>query len=143
MSYSLAFTQSIYVVMYVADKVEQGMFEFISTQQLSDDLNLAPSSTGSILRRLTRAGIIESREGAKGGVRLALPPAEVTVLEVFEAIEQGKPLFQGNVRLRVSGQKPTRAGEQINRIFTDAEDAMKQRLAATTIADMLAVLNAK
>lgn len=141
MSYSLAFSQAIIVALYVADKVEQGMFDFIPTAQLSDDLNLSPSSTGSILRRLNRAGLIETREGAKGGVRLAVPPAEVTILDIFEAIEQGKPLFNKNVQMRVTGQKPSRANQAIAQLFEDAEHAMKENLKATTIEDLRAVLN--
>jgi len=141
MSYSLAFSQAIIVTLYVADKVEQGMFEFIPTSQLSDDLNLSPSSTSSILRRLNRAGLIQTQEGAKGGVRLAVPPAEVTILDIFEAIEQGKPLFNKNVELRVKGQKPTRAGQALTNLFDEAEQALKDRLEQTTIEDLRAILN--
>ena len=142
MTYSLAFSQAIIVTLYVADKVEQGMFDFIPTTQLSDDLNMSPSSTSSILRRLNRAGLIETREGVKGGVRLAVPSVEVTVLDIFDAIEQNKPLFQQNVKLRVTGQKPDRATKALIDVFSDAEAAMKARLQATTIEDLRAILNA-
>ena len=50
-----------------------------------------------------RAGIIESREGANGGVRLALAPEKITIRDIFAAIEQERPLFQTNIRLNVSG----------------------------------------
>lgn len=142
MTYSLAFSQAIIVTLYVADKVEQGMFDFIPTTQLSDDLNMSPSSTSSILRRLNRAGLIETREGVKGGVRLAVPSADVTVLDIFDAIEQNKSLFQQNVKLRVTGQKPDRATKALIDVFSDAEAAMKARLQATTIEDLRAILNA-
>jgi len=140
-SYSLAFSQAILVALYVADKVEQGMFEFIPTSQLSDDLNLSPSSTGSILRRLSSAGLIETREGAKGGVRLAIPPSEVTILDIFNAIEGGKSLFLSNIQMRVSGEKPTRANQAIASIFMKAENSMKDSLKATNIADLMKILN--
>ena len=142
MTYSLAFSQAIIVTLYVADKVEQGMFDFIPTTQLSDDLNMSPSITSSILRRLNRAGLIETREGVKGGVRLAVPSVEVTVLDIFDAIEQNKPLFQQNVKLRVTGQKPDRATKALIDVLSDAEGAMKARLQATTIEDLRAILNA-
>jgi Rrf2 family protein len=141
MTYSLAFSQAILVALYVADKVEQGMFEFIPTSQLSDDLNLSPSSTGSILRRFNSAGLIETREGAKGGVRLAIPPSEVTILHIFDAIEGGKSLFLNNIKMRVTGEKPTRANQAIAKLFLQAEESMKAQLKATTIADLMAILN--
>lgn len=40
-----------------------------------------------ILRLLTRAGIVESYRGINGGYALARPPAEITMLDVIEAIE--------------------------------------------------------
>ncbi|MBZ0275852.1 MAG: Rrf2 family transcriptional regulator [Anaerolineae bacterium] len=70
MSYSHGFTQALYLMLYVGDKIEQGMYEFIPTQKISEDLNIPPSSAASILSRLNRAGLIETREGAGGGVRL-------------------------------------------------------------------------
>ena len=142
MTYSLAFSQAIIVSLYIADKVEQGMFDFIPTAQLSDDLNLSPASTSALLRRLNRAGLIETREGAKGGVRLAVPPSDVTILDIFEAIERGKVLFQQNVKLRVTGQKPDRATRALVDLFNDAEAAMKERLESHTIEDLRAILNA-
>ncbi|MCL6478898.1 MAG: Rrf2 family transcriptional regulator [Peptococcaceae bacterium] len=40
-----------------------------------------------ILRLLTHAGIVESYRGISGGYALARPPAEITMLDVIEAIE--------------------------------------------------------
>src|SRR5258708_35972544 len=102
MSYSLAFSQSLFLVLYVASKVEHGTYEFTPTQKISQDLNIPPSTAGMLLRRLIRAGIIESREGANGGVRLARAPEKITGRDIFAAIEQEQPLVQTNVRLNVS-----------------------------------------
>src|SRR4051794_10010368 len=99
MSYSLSFSQALYILIYVGNKVELGLYDYIPTQKLSQDLNIAPSTAGVILRQLNRAGIIETREGANGGIRLAVQPEDVTVLDVFTAIEQQRPMFQVNVHL--------------------------------------------
>jgi len=142
MSYSLAFSQAILTVLFVADKVEQGYYDFMPTKELSASLNIARPTAVKILGNLASAGIIETREGAKGGVRLAVAPADVTTLDVFEAIESGKPMFRNNFQLRVTGEKPTRAQQAILTVLNEAEASMKARLAQTTIADLMAVLNA-
>lgn len=67
MSYSLAFSQSVITVLFVADKVQQGIYDFVPTQEISDALNIPKPSAVKILQSLNRAGIIETREGAKGG----------------------------------------------------------------------------
>jgi DNA-binding IscR family transcriptional regulator len=60
---------------------------------------------------------------------------------VFTAIETGKPMFRHDYRLRVTGEKPTRAQQLVFAILTEAETAMKSRLAQTTIADLMTALN--
>ena len=141
MSYSLAFSQAIMIVIFVADKVQQGHYDFVPTAQLSEALNISRPSAVKILRSLTGAGMIETREGAKGGVRLAVRPSAITILDVFEAIEVGKPMFRQDYRIRVTGEKPTRAQQEVLTIFNSAETAMKDQLARWTIADLLNVLN--
>jgi len=142
MSYSLSFSQAIVTVIFVGDKVEQGFYDFVPTKELSEALNIARPTAVKILGNLAGAGIIETREGAKGGVRLALPPAEVTILDIFQAIESGKAMFRHDFELGVTGEKPTRAQGAILNILNEAEAAMHNRLAQTTIADLLAILNA-
>lgn len=141
MSYSLAFTQALFVVLYIADKVAQGIHNFTPTQAISDDLGIPPSSASVILRKLNRAGVVETREGAGGGVRLSRSPADVTVLDILLAIEQERPLFQTNFSPSVSGEKPTRGQEAIVATLHAGENAMKNQLQTVSIQDLLVLIN--
>ena len=137
MSYSLAYTQAIIAVLYVADKIQQGMFDFVPTKQLSDDLNIARPSAVKILQSLSRAGIIETREGSRGGVRLAQTASQITLLDILNAIENDRPLFRMDVQLQVTGSKPTRAQEEISSHLQSAEEVMKTQLNQKTIEDLI------
>lgn len=137
LSYSLAFSQSLYIVVFVASKVEQKKFEFISTQQIADRLNIPPSTSSVILRRLKKAGLIEAREGVNGGVRLAKRPEQITVLDIFEAVEQSGAMFPTNVNIVVDDEKTSRVQQSILRVLTDAEAQMKQSLQGVTIKDLM------
>lgn len=141
MTYSLAFTQSLFTMLYVADKVEQGLFDYISTQQISEDLNIPTSTTRMILGSLSRAGLIETKEGAGGGVRLAVAANSVSILDIFEAIEHGKSMFNLKQSLKVTGEKPNRARESISKLLNKAENAMRESLASVTIADLMRSIN--
>ena len=141
MSYSLAFSQAIFTVIFVGDKVRQGIYDFVPTQELSESLNIPRPTAVKILGNLAGAGIIETREGARGGVRLARPPQEVSLLDIFAAVEGGKAMFRQDYQMRVTGDKPTRAQQAVSAVLAEAEAAMKVRLAQTTIADLLASLN--
>mgnify|MGYP002640171753 CR=1 FL=1 len=142
MTYSLAFSQAIMVVIYVADKVQQGFHDFVPTKKLSEDLNIPRPSAVKILNSLSKAGIIETREGAKGGVRLGVAASEISILDVFEAIETGRALFHKNYQFAVVGEKPERARQAVDLVLGTAEDAMKAALEGGSIEDFLSVLNA-
>jgi Rrf2 family protein len=137
LSYSLAFSQSLFVVFYIAAKILKGVYEFIPTHQIATDLKFPPSTVAVILRRLNRAGLLETREGANGGVRLALPPNEISLLDIFKAIEQERPLFQMNIELKAAGEKPTIIQDTIFQRLNDAETAMKEQLGAVTIQQLI------
>ena len=141
MTYSLAFSQAVMIVLYVADKVRQGMYDFVPTQELSRDLNIPRPSAVKILNSLMRAEIIETREGAKGGVRSGIDASEITVLDIFEAVEAGRPLFHRNYQFGVIGEKPDQARQAVDTIFSAAENAMKAELVGGTIEDLLSALN--
>jgi Rrf2 family protein len=142
MSYSTSFPHAILAMIYVTDKVQQGKCEFVPIQQISAELNIPPSTMGLITRYLSRAGLVETREGAKGGIRHARSPETITIYDIFKAIEQERPLFQTHLQPRVTGSKPTKAQQAIVATLLDAEQAMSHRLRQSTLADLLRELTA-
>jgi len=132
-SYSLAFSQAIVTLLYVNDKVALGMYDFVPTKVLSEELNIPVPSAAKILQALTRAGIIETREGAKGGVRLAVDPEKVTILDIFNSIEAGRPLFRTQLDIKVTGDRPRKAQQEISQTLNEAEQLMKEHLKGVTL----------
>jgi Rrf2 family protein len=95
------------------------------------------------MQALTKAGICESVSGPTGGYRLARQPGEITLLDVFEAIEGTEPAFRCD-EIRQRG--PTalapctytvRCG--IHGVMIEAEMAWRQALQSRTIADLTPV----
>ena len=66
----------------------------LSARSIAEAYRLPHPLLMQILKELTRAGIVKSHRGVKGGYSLCRAPREVTLLEVVEAIE-------GPVRLMV------------------------------------------
>jgi Rrf2 family protein len=138
MSYSLAFSQAVALITYVAFKIEHRDYEFVPTKDIAEALNVAGPTAVKLLQSLSRAGIIETREGAKGGVRLARAPDTITLLDVFHAIEQDRPLFRFDLKLRLADQHVQPVQQRIRAVINRAEDAMKAELRATTVAHLVA-----
>jgi Rrf2 family protein len=141
MSYSLAFSQSLYIVLFMASMDVQKKFEFISTQQIADTLNIPPSTSSVILRRLKKAGLIEAREGVNGGVRLARQVEAITVLDIFNAVEQSGPMFPTNVNIAARSEKSARVQQGIMNVLSNAENQMKDSLNAVSIKDLLRIID--
>ena len=68
MSYSLSFTKSILVVIFISDKIRRNQFEFLSTADISKYLSIPKPTLVKILQNLNMANIIETKEGKQGVV---------------------------------------------------------------------------
>ena len=92
------------------------------------------------LQALAAAGVLETVKGARGGYRLARPPAEITVLEVVEAIDGDESAFRcTEIRRRGPMAMPARDYTKmcgIHAAFERADMAWRQVLAETSVADL-------
>jgi Rrf2 family protein len=92
------------------------------------------------LQAMSRAGILTSGKGPRGGYRLARPPADVSVLDVVEAVDGEEPSFRC-LEIRRRGPAAVSAREYrtmcgIHRVMVEADEAWRGRLARTSIADL-------
>lgn len=133
MTYPLGVWQAMLATVYVADKVRQGQYDFVPTSRIATDLAVPASSLARLLNELRRAGVIETREGAQGGVRLAIPVEQVTLLDVVDAIEHQLPLFRTDASIQVTGDTPTRRQKALREALAAAEGAMRRTLEEVTI----------
>ena len=96
------------------------------------------------LKALVEAGVFESVPGPKGGYRLARPAAEITFLDVAQAIEGREPAFRcTEIRRRAPlGDPPAcfRKPCAINVTMLEAEAAWRDVLRRRTIASLVASL---
>ncbi len=137
MSYSLAFSQAVLTAVFVADKVRLGIFDFVPTKEISEALNIPAPSAVKILQGLNRAGIIETREGAKGGVRLARPASKISVADLLDAVEHNRSLFRTDFNVHVAGDRPTRVQKVLRAVLETSEQAMKAQLQQVSIQDVI------
>ena len=103
-----------------------------------------------IFGKLEKAGLVEASIGIRGGYRLARAPEDITVLDVVDAVEGRKNLFDcQNVRSRCAlyeGQPPDwSAGSVcgIHAVMIRAEQAMRDELGRATLGTLAAGLARK
>jgi Rrf2 family protein len=93
------------------------------------------------LQALARAGVLETVKGPRGGYRLARPAADISVLDVVEAIDGEESAFRcTEIRRRGPTAMPAREYRMpcgIHRVFTRADEAWRAELAATKVSDLV------
>ncbi|VXB80918.1 Rrf2 family transcriptional regulator [Flavobacterium sp. 9AF] len=137
MSYSLSFSKAVLVVIFISDKIRQNQYEFLSTKLISEILNIPKPTLVKILQNLSVVGIIETKEGKQGGIRLMKDPSNITILAILEAMESGKPLFNTTFNIMAEGKRPDNAQKSISLLLENAERQMKMILHQKTIQEVL------
>lgn len=107
----------------------------LSSEIIAGSVNTNPALIRRLLTMLAQAGLTTSQLGAGGGALLARAPEDITLLEVYRAVED--PQLFGLHR-----EEPNPAcmvGRNIQQvlrgIMDDAQRAMEASLAARTVAD--------
>ena len=137
MAYSLSFSKSILVLVFISDKERRNETEFISTKVMSEFMDIPKPTLSLIISNLIKARILQSKEGKHGGVRLAKPEDKITLYDVLIAIESSKPLFQTDYKLNVSGKRPESAKLNVNKVLNNIESSVSQQLKKTTLKTIL------
>lgn len=73
-----------YAIRCVLEVARHGRISAAEVARLQD---ISPTFLGKIVQSLARAGVLATRRGAGGGITLAVPVAEITLLRVIEAVE--------------------------------------------------------
>jgi Rrf2 family protein len=80
---SEAASLALHAIVYLAENGDHKL----SNKDIAAAINASESHLSKVLQRLAKAGMVSSNRGPKGGFMLARPPADITLLEVYEAIE--------------------------------------------------------
>lgn len=106
----------------------------VVTPTLAGITKVPPGYLPKILQTLRKAGLVISKRGLGGGFTLAKPPAEMTVLEVVNAVDPIKRIDRCplGVDSHVAGLCP------LHHRLDEAALLVEKSFASTTIAELLA-----
>ncbi|HUN65164.1 MAG TPA: Rrf2 family transcriptional regulator [Bacteroidota bacterium] len=105
-------------------------------QQISDiarNWEIPENLLRKIIPQLSRAGLIHTRRGTNGGIRLAIPADVLTLLDVIEAVEGKLSL---NRCLIHSDFCHRERSCPVHGVWCEAQSALKQILRQKTFAEL-------
>ena len=114
--------------------------EAVTAKRLATFYDLPTAYLNKQLQALTRAGILSSVSGPKGGFQLARDPRNITLLDIVVAIDGPEDAFRCTQILKVGpGADPSadyRKTCHVSQAMRAAELTYRRELAGTTIADI-------
>ena len=130
----------LHCLLYLTDNDKTGA---PSTRDLAEFQGISPSYVAKLFTRLEKAGLVCAQEGVRGGFVLAKPASKISVLDVVEALDGKKPLFEcREIRANCplfEGDPPawaTRGLCGIHALMREAEREMRNVLAKKMLSDL-------
>lgn len=104
-----------------------------TTAGLATELDISRNHLAKVVQDLARGGFIETRRGAGGGFRLALPAGSITLGRVVRFLEQQSPLVEC---FRADGGSCTLTPHcRLKSRLAAAREAFLDELDSTTLTD--------
>lgn len=102
-------------------------------REIAAETGIAQAYLAKVVQRLSSSGIVESKRGYRGGIRLARPPDEISILDIDEAVDgQHGPERCLLGVVECSDERSCPAHEYWMRTKAD----IRNRLANLTLADL-------
>jgi len=106
--------------------------EILSAHEIAGELGVSQAHLAKVMQRLGHVGLVSAVRGPKGGFRLERPADEVTLLEVYEAIEG--PLAPPSCLL---GRKVCIGGNCIlGNLVALVDEQVRRHLTTTHLSDL-------
>jgi Rrf2 family protein len=121
---------AIRAVLYLAQLEAGGR---TSTAQIAREQKIPPTFLAKIIAQLSVAGIVHATRGAHGGVTLARPADEISLLEIVETIDGPVLLNECVADPQVC---PMSDGCPIQKVWCEAQTELIARLAETKFGQL-------
>jgi Rrf2 family protein len=105
----------------------------LQNRSVAEKLELPEHFLTKTVQLLVRAGLVETRRGAGGGIKLTSPPESVTIADIINAVEGEIAI---NPCLKEGFLCKDRPYCAVRGILQRAQDAMKNELNKESLADL-------
>jgi Rrf2 family protein len=103
---------------------------------MAGSIGVNPVVVRNIIGMLRRAGLVRTSQGV-AGAELARPLAEISLLDVYRAVESDPQLFSVHPRPHPNCEIGSKIQATLEQVFGEAQQAMESKLAATSIQQLV------
>ena len=130
MKISSSIAYGVIAVSYIAQNCGEAL---VLTGRIAKEFNLPLAYLQKIMKDLVRANILASKRGPRGGFKLARPASDITLLEIWEAIDGP---MQSHLELaQLTKNDPFSL--KMEKVCNEATDKARAALAKTKLSRLL------
>ncbi len=132
MARSTKLITAAYIMAFVASKAPRRL----NTDLVAKMVKAHPTRVRHITSTLTKAGLLKSYRGASGGLTIARPGEEITLLDIYDAIQEGPMLTPGEHDPFSEWASHCLVRPTFQGIYAGVENDMRARLADVRLTDL-------
>ena len=108
---------------------------FLTSDWLAGSINVNPVIVRKELINLKKSGLVESRQGKDGGVRIGKDAENINVAEIYEAIKNSEVLGKKNLNPNPLCNVGKDINKNLNQLFSETDDLVFQFLKDKKLSD--------
>jgi Rrf2 family protein len=134
----VSFQKSTRYALYAAMEMAQaeGRDRILTAAEVAERWSVPGSVMAKVFQQLVRAEIAVGTRGQRGGYRLARPAAEITMLEVIDALEPRR--FPGEGAAAPGAEREGVASARLQRVFDEVDELVRCTYASISLETLAA-----
>lgn len=120
------------IAVHILSLIETDKKGEATSEWMAGSIGVNPVIVRRVSAMLRRAGLIQTRQGV-AGAEIKKPLAEITLLDVYRAVEEEKELFSVHPRPNPNCEIGANIQDTLEQVFDEAQQAMENRLQNTTM----------
>lgn len=128
------FAVATHIMLSVAVKSDE---ELVSSAYLSSSVNTNAVVVRRILSDLQKAGLLETVFGRNGGSRLAKPANKISMLEIFQAVDEGDLFAYNPAKPNQTCALSCKMKSILEPVFKSANTALAKNLKESLLSDLV------
>ena len=125
------FATAIHIMTLLAKDPEK----WLTSDWLAGSININPVIVRKELINLKKSGLVESRQGKDGGVRIIKKADDINVAEIYEAIKNSEVLGKKNQNPNPLCSVGKDINKNLNLLFSETDDLVHQFLKNKKLSD--------
>ncbi len=137
MKVSARFSDAIHILSFVyiyKNKIE------LNSANIAGSVELSPVMVRRLMSTLKKAGLLTTKSGAAPDPHLARPANQITLLDIYLAVQKKKPLFEIDYDTNPSCIVGGNIQKTLTYYYQEAENAALAKLNQVTLADVIGTI---